>query len=73
VAVMNLHPTQAASGVGALSLSVKDAATVTSLSQDSIRDAINRGQLPAIRVGRRIAILVSDLTDWLHSQPKVGA
>lgn len=52
----------------ALSVSVKDAAALTSFSEYEIRDAINRGELPHLRRGRRYAILVSDLTAWLQSQ-----
>ena len=57
---------------GALSISVADAAAVTSFSQALIRDAINRGQLPAVKNGRRIAIRVTDLNAWLESLPKVA-
>jgi len=57
----------------ALSVSVKDAAVLTSFSEYEIRDAINKGELAAIRRGRRIAILVPDLTEWLKGHPKVGA
>ena len=54
-----------------LSVSVADAAAMTSFSPFLIRDAINKGELPAIRRGRRIAILAADLEAWLKGQPKV--
>lgn len=59
------HPT-------ALSVSVHHAAALTSFSEYEIRNAINNGSLPASRLGRRIAILTSDLEAWLQSLPKVG-
>ena len=52
----------------ALSVSVKDAAALTSFSEYEIRSAINKEELPVIKRGRRIAILVPDLTAWLQSQ-----
>lgn len=59
------HPT-------ALSISVREAAALTSFSEYEIRNAVNSGQLPAIRLGRRIAILTTDLKAWLESLKKVG-
>jgi len=57
------HPT-------ALTVSVADAAQLTSFSQYEIRKAINAGELPAIKRGVRLAIFVTDLTAWLQSLPK---
>lgn len=57
----------------ALSVSVKDAAVLTSFSEYEIRDAINKGELPAIRRGRRLAILVPDLTAWLNGHERVAS
>ena len=54
----------------ALSVSVRDAAILTSFSEYEIRSAINARELPAIKRGRRLAILLPDLTAWLQSQPK---
>ena len=55
-----------------LSVSVADAAAMTSLSQYIIRDAINRGHLPALRIGPvRIAILTADLEAWLKGHQRV--
>lgn len=53
--------------------SVKTAAAALELSETTIRDAINKQELPAYRVGRMIRILATDLQDWLTSQPRVGS
>ena len=55
-----------------LSVSVRDAAAMTSLSEYEIRNAVNKGELPAVRRGRRIVIFPADLTTWLKSLPKAG-
>jgi len=59
------HPT-------ALSVSVRDAASLTSFSEYEIREALNKGELPRIQRGRRIAIAYDDLRAWVESQ-KVSA
>lgn len=56
-----------------LAYSVKMAALALELSETTIRNAINKQQLPAYRVGRIIRILATDLQDWLTSQPRVGS
>lgn len=56
----------------ALSVSVRDAAGLTSFSEYEIRTAINNGELIAIKRGRRIAIPVPNLQAWLDSLPKTG-
>ncbi|GAB3253309.1 hypothetical protein GCM10027425_33850 [Alteromonas gracilis] len=58
---------------GKIAVQVKTAATLTDLSEATIRDAINKGELPAYRVGRAIRILAADLEDWLRSQTRVGS
>lgn len=55
-----------------LSVSVRDAAALTSLSEYEIRTAVSKGELPAGRRGRRIFIFPEDLTAWLRSLPKAG-
>jgi hypothetical protein len=52
----------------ALSVSVKDAAVLTSFSEYEIRNAIDKGEMAVIRRGRRIAIPVPELTAWLQGQ-----
>lgn len=57
----------------ALSVSVQDAAHMTSLSTYIIRTAINKGELKAKKFGTRIAIKVTDLSAWLDAQPDAAA
>jgi hypothetical protein len=54
-----------------LSVSVRDASELTSFSEYEIRTAVNKGELAAVKRGRRIAILLPDLNRWLESLPKV--
>lgn len=55
-----------------LTLSVRDAAALTSLSEWEIREAINKLELPARRRGRRLVILRSDLEAFIQGLPLVG-
>lgn len=55
-----------------LSLSVRDAAALTSLSEYEIRDLVHAGTIPARRRGRRILIDYSALLDWFGSLPEVA-
>lgn len=54
-----------------IGLSVKQAAALTSFGEKEIRDAVNAGDIPAIRNGRRIAIDYQGLVDWFRSKPRV--
>ncbi len=53
----------------ALAVSVKTAAAMTDLSETTIREAIDKRELPAYRVGRAVRVLVVDLKDWLRGCP----
>lgn len=58
---------------GQIAVSVKTAAALTDLSESTIRDAINKQQLPAYRVGRSPRVLMADLEGWLTQQVRVGS
>lgn len=55
-----------------IAVAIKTAAAMTDLSEYSIRDAINKQQLPAYRVGRAIRIKVADLESWVSGLVRVG-
>ena len=55
-----------------LSLSVRDAALATSLSEYEIRELVNNGTIQARRHGRRILIDYTSLTEWFRSRPLVS-
>lgn len=56
-----------------IAASVKSAAVMTDLSETTIREAIDRQELPAYRVGRAIRIQVADLQAWIASRTRVGS
>lgn len=55
-----------------LAVSIRNAATLTDISETTIREAINKQILPAHRVGRVIRIRIADLDNWLTRLPRVG-
>lgn len=57
----------------ALAVSIKTASQMTDISETTIRDAINKQQLPAFRVGRSIRVKVADLEQWLSTLTRVGS
>lgn len=48
-------------------VSVKTAADMYDVGQDTIRGAINRRELPAKRIGRNLRIDVTALREWFDS------
>lgn len=54
-----------------VSLSVRDAALLTSLSEWEMRNLVNSGVIPARRSGRRILIEYPALMAWFRSLPTV--
>lgn len=54
-----------------LTVSVRDASLVTSLSEFEIRSLVNAGTLPAVRHGKRILIVFADLSAYINALPKV--
>lgn len=57
----------------AIAHTVAGAAAAVSVSQDTIREAINKKQLPAKRTGKRILIKVTDLEKWLDQLEDVAS
>lgn len=53
--------------------SVRTAAQEYEVSETTIRDAINKQQLPAHRVGRAIRISRDDLKQWFEGLTRVGS
>lgn len=58
---------------GQIAVAVKTAAAMTDLSESTIREAINKQDLPAYRVGRAVRVLVDDLEQWLAGLTRVGS
>lgn len=54
-----------------LALSIPEAAKLTSLSEENIRDRCVSGEIPAKRVGRRWLIPVKALEAWLNDPTPV--
>jgi excisionase family DNA binding protein len=48
-----------------LLVKVKEAAEMTSLSTRTLWTLTNRGELPAVRIGRAVRYSVDDLRDWI--------
>ena len=55
------------------SVSINTAADMYDLGRDAIRDAVNKGHLPAKRVGRAIRIRVIDLREWFDGLDDVSS
>jgi excisionase family DNA binding protein len=48
-----------------LTLSVVDAARACGISERTVRELIARGDLPVVRIGRRVLIVRTQLEAWL--------
>ncbi|HEY0889431.1 MAG TPA: helix-turn-helix domain-containing protein [Nocardioides sp.] len=53
--------------------SVRSAAAAYEVSETTVRDAINKQQLPAHRVGRAIRIHADDMDEWFRALVRVGS
>ena len=53
-----------------LAVDVREAARLTSLSTFTIRRAVKRGRLRAVRVGRRVLIPVTELEQLVHGEKR---
>jgi excisionase family DNA binding protein len=52
-----------------LALSIVEAAQAAAISRSTLYEAIGRGELRVLKIGRRSVILVEDLSDWLRGRP----
>lgn len=69
------RPVAAAQAVEPVYVSLQEAAARLSVSVDTLRDAVSRGQLPAFRVGNgrgRLRVRVVDLDALLIRVPTTG-
>ena len=49
-------------------LTVREAAAYSTLSERTVRYAIERQELPALRHGRRLVLRIVDVDRWLEGQ-----
>lgn len=56
-----------------IAASVKTAASLLDCSESTIREAINKEELPAFRVGRAIRVRVVDLEEWVSTRTRVNS
>jgi len=52
-----------------IGVSVKQAASITSLSQWTIRNEVSAGRIPARQIGSRVVIDYAGLVAWIESHP----
>ena len=57
-----------AATVPKLALSIEEASEALALSPRTVEKLVRLGQLPVVRVGRRVLLPVSALQAWLDSQ-----
>jgi len=54
-------------------ISVEEAAHLIGISRQGAYDAVNRGDLPVVRLGRRVRVLAKPLHNLLVGTPNVQA
>jgi excisionase family DNA binding protein len=54
-----------------LALSIVEACAIARTGRTAIYQAINKGELRAVKRGRRTLVLVSDLHNWVESFPAI--
>lgn len=56
-----------------MTLNVTEAAVACGISERTLRQLISRGDVPVVRVGRRVLVIPSDLKAWLAKRaPALG-
>lgn len=53
--------------VNQLAYSIPQVAVLLSLSDDQVRELVNRGDLPSMKVGRRILVTRYELEAWVKA------
>lgn len=53
--------------------SVRTASAAYEISETVLREAINRQELPAYRVGRAIRVSAEDIEQWFRGLTRVGS
>ena len=53
-------------------LSIRDVSNATSMSDYTVRQAIDKKELKAVRNGSRIYVRPADLETWIDAMAKVG-
>jgi excisionase family DNA binding protein len=53
-------------------MTVPEAAAVLGISESATYDAAARGELPAVKIGRRVLIVRDSLMDMLHDSPSTA-
>lgn len=53
-----------------LCISVPEAARLLGLGRNSVYEAVRRGEVPAVRVGRRLVVPIRALEEWLEAQTR---
>lgn len=56
-----------------IAMGIPDAVRVSGISRSAIYNALKRGELRAIKAGKRTLITVSDLQAYLGALPRYGA
>lgn len=65
----HLPPNEAAGAAAPMAFSIDDATRIMGISRATLFREINRGRLPAVKVGRKTLITRAGINNWLASLP----